>query len=166
MTIDLWKPYLQIMSLAGLDQILKQLVLQAAAHGQGFVHSVPVKGLIFQISPINNDGMPFSFHQNDTPIWIPIVLSFISIGILAMLVYILTRFKFSSKIRTGLIFLSGGGLGNVLDRILRSGGVVDYFFITIQSRSIVINLADVLLVIGMFVVLSEMMLRILHEEKQ
>lgn len=50
-----------------------------------------------------------------------------------------------------LIFVTGGGTGNLLDRIFNNGGVIDFISIGVGSiRTGIFNLADVFILAGSF----------------
>ena len=54
----------------------------------------------------------------------------------------------------GLSLLAGGGLGNLTDRILHNGVVVDFVSVGIgRIRSGIFNLADIAILTGIFVLM-------------
>lgn len=48
----------------------------------------------------------------------------------------------------------GGGCGNLIDRIVNNGGVVDFIYLTVAGyRSLVFNFADIAIVVGLILML-------------
>ena len=73
-------------------------------------------------------------------------------GGVALLILACLAYLFSSKpsnITVPLLFVTGGGLGNLLDRVLHNGGVTDFLSIGIGTfRTGIFNLADIYILDG------------------
>jgi len=69
------------------------------------------------------------------------------------LYYLVINNTLSGPVRVGICFITGGGLGNIIDRILY-GSVTDYLhfnFVIFQTG--IVNLADMILTAGFFILL-------------
>ena len=124
-----------------LDQVTKWLIYFNLPYGDT---AFGVDGL-FEIMHIRNDGMAFGLLDEHR--WIFIVASII--GICAISIYL---FRFSEDNRftkIGLALVIGGGLGNMVDRIVL-GEVVDMIHVTIFNDFFpyVFNVADSCVCIG------------------
>jgi signal peptidase II len=73
---------------------------------------------------------------------VPLALAFVA------LVFLRSRHLGAPRV-LGLALLTGGGLGNWLDRLLHSGAVVDFVSLGLGSlRTGIFNVADVAIVAG------------------
>lgn len=121
-----------------LDQVTKYFIRTKMEVGQ----SIPEEDTFFNILFLENDGIAFSLFQGNrwTLVAIQIVLI---IAIILVMFYVLRRID-SKLLRISFSMMLGGGIGNLIDRILL-GKVVD--FISIGSFA-VFNFADMSLTIG------------------
>jgi len=151
-----YTPYIKFAVLIGLlifsistDQYTKRLAIQLFEDNS-------------QVS-FFNDVVQFTFIENRGG-FLGIVSSYserIQFFLLYICVFILLSgclafiflSKSSSRYTLPLVFVTGGGLSNLLDRILNSGGVVDFVSLGIgQVRTGIFNLADVYILSGSFVI--------------
>lgn len=142
----------------GLDQGSKWLVSQTMGLGQTF----PLAGDFFKLTYVQNAGAAFSFLANANPAWrLPLF-----VGIAGAAAAALTVLAYRERSRgAGLLFslglVSGGALGNLLDRV-RLGTVID--FLEFSYRAFhwpVFNFADSAVVLGVLA----LTLRVLREPK-
>jgi signal peptidase II len=124
-----------------LDQFVKWSVAlhlrDAADAGVGFIPG------IIDIVYAENTGAAFSILQGKRVL----LIVFTIVLVAALIVYIFLKRKSESPMTlTGLALVTGGGLGNLIDRI-RLGYVVDYFEFKPDSFPI-FNIADVLVCTG------------------
>jgi signal peptidase II len=105
-------------------------------------HAIPAKDSFFSIRYALNDGVAFSMFQGHR---IPLILiqSTLVIAILVVMVVVLRR-AFSALLLMSFSLMLGGGLGNLIDRLV-FGKVTD--FISIGSFPI-FNIADMSLIAG------------------
>ena len=141
-----------------LDQLTKWLIYFNLPIGEV---AFGIDGL-FEITHIRNDGMAFGLLDEHR--WIFIVASII--GICVISVYL---FRFSSDNRftkTGLALVIGGGLGNMVDRIVL-GEVVDMIHITIFNDFFpyVFNVADSCVCVGVGMAIVGIVYDIIKEAK-
>jgi signal peptidase II len=141
-----------------LDQLTKWLIYFNLPIGEV---AFGIDGL-FEITHIRNDGMAFGLLDEHR--WIFIVASII--GICVISVYL---FRFSSDNRftkIGLALVIGGGLGNMVDRIVL-GEVVDMIHITIFNDFFpyIFNVADSCVCVGVGMAIVGIVYDIIKEAK-
>lgn len=122
------------------DQLMKLWVLDNLA---GSPSRLLIPHLL-QLTYVENRGAAFGILQGRIG-----VLSIVTLAVVIVLLILLIRGKFSkSKLVTWCIALIiAGGLGNLIDRLVR-GFVVDYLDISPLFTFPVFNLADCCVVIG------------------
>jgi signal peptidase II len=130
---------LWVACVAALDQISKALIV-------GWLRPLESREIwpgIFQITRTHNSGGAFGILQDNAttgPV-ITVVAALISLGILVALLAGRVR---TTIIKTGLIFIGGGAIGNLIDR-LRYEYVIDFLHFAFWP---VFNLADAAIVLG------------------
>ncbi len=76
----------------------------------------------------------------------------VSVLLLGCLFYLFNFSKKRDHYDLPLVFVAGGGMSNLLDRLLHNGGVTDFLSIGVGNvRTGIFNLADVYILIGSFV---------------
>ena len=119
-----------------LDQATKYWIQSRMAYGE----SAPVIPNIFHITYILNPGAAFGILENKT--WFFVVVAVLLIGGVA---YIYPRLPSNRPfLKLGAGLLTGGAVGNLIDRI-RLGQVVDFFDFRIWP---IFNVADICIVCG------------------
>lgn len=129
-----------------LDMLSKELISSMMKLHE----SIPIIDNILRLTYIKNEGIAFGLLQG-----IPHILLFISIVVLAIIIYLTKRIstqKISIQIAFGLII--GGALGNIVDRI-RFSSVRDFLDVGInqQLRWPIFNIADSVVFIGVILIL-------------
>lgn len=129
--------YLILAGIVLLDQFTKLLVNSLMYVGE----SIPVINNVFHITYIHNTGAAFSFMAGHT-----MFLAGLTAGVLlALLVYMIHGYKRHQRVlNLTLAFIIAGGVGNLIDRMVR-GYVVDMFDFRIWP---VFNIADIAICIG------------------
>jgi signal peptidase II len=125
------------------DQLSKWLVV-ALLQGKESVYVIPG---VLRFTYVENDGAAFGMLDDHR--WVFLVLS--TVMIIALIFYIV-KYKPSSKwVMTSLILIVGGGIGNMIDRILL-GYVIDFidFCAFPQLWRWVFNIADSAVCVGTF----------------
>ena len=78
-----------------------------------------------------------------------LLVFFVGVFLLSMLIYLFMQNHFRKNQIISLSFVVGGGFGNLIDRILNQGRVVDFMNIGIGSlRTGIFNVADVAITLG------------------
>ncbi len=119
-----------------VDQWSKQYIQAHMLPGM----SIPVVDGIFHITYVLNPGAAFGILENQRVLFIAIAL-----GMLVLTFYFFKHIPETFRLmRLGLSLLSGGAIGNVIDR-MQTGYVVDFFDFRIWP---VFNFADIAIVTG------------------
>jgi len=129
------------------DQISKFFIVKNWPQENTFIADV-FGNEFLEIYHVRNTAIAFSLGDN-LPDWIkPILFILLPIGVLAFLVWYYFRTdEFTPLQRWCLAGILGGGLGNLIDRIFRPAGVVDFISVKLYgflgfSRWPTFNLAD------------------------
>src|SRR5205085_4983273 len=110
---------------------------------------IPVVGNYLTIFYIQNSGAAFGLFANN------IALAALIVGAICVIAYLYVRTLNSGPLVYKLIFgmIIGGAAGNLLDRALRGGNVVDFIFFRIPEINYhfaIFNLADASISVGVF----------------
>jgi len=119
-----------------VDQATKFWIQSRMSYGE----SIPVISDVFHITYILNPGAAFGILENKT--WFFVIVAVILISGVAYIYPRLPKDKPFLKIGAGL--LTGGAVGNLIDRV-RIGYVVDFFDFRIWP---IFNIADICIVCG------------------
>jgi signal peptidase II len=140
-------------AVVALDQVTKTLVKQAMSLG----HSIPVIGDAVRITLVENNGIAFGLHVKNAAIF----TAFSIVACALIIVYLWKQRREGAWLRTALVLILAGAIGNVIDRVA-FGKVVD--FIDVGFRTVrwpVFNVADSAVVVGMGI----MIVLMIREEK-
>ena len=109
--------------------------------------SIPVAGDVVRLTYVLNPGAAFGLHLGSYSRFIFLALALVALGVLLVMYRHTTA---SDKLRLFAIgAIAGGALGNVIDRIRSSRGVVDFLDFGIGDlRWPVFNFADTAVTIG------------------
>ena len=119
------------------DRVVKKLVVSNMVPWE----TIPVIEDIFHFTYVQNRGAAFSMWQGQWVILIGFPLAAIAVGLI--LIY-LKRNKWDKLMLTSVAMICGGGLGNLIDRIML-GYVVDLFDFRVFP---VFNIADIFICVG------------------
>lgn len=133
--------YIIIISVIILDQLSKILALKYLVA----VRDIPIIEDIFHLTYVENRGAAFGLFQNQQAFFLITTLL-----VLAFIWFYANNNRFNRIMIIGLSLVTGGAIGNLIDRI-RLGFVVDYFNIAMINFP-VFNIADSAVVIGAFLV--------------
>lgn len=123
-----------------IDQVSKFIIKNLIGNGG----SIPVIDGIFHFTYVENKGAAFGMFQNMQYLFAIIALVVVVGGL-----YFIHKEKASKLSKISISMIISGAVGNVIDRI-RLGYVVDFFdFKFIWSY--VFNFADIMVVIGTFI---------------
>ena len=127
-----------IVGVIGFDQLTKWLTVINLEEWESF----PLWQDVFHFTYVKNTGMAFGMMKDHR--WVFIVFSTVAIG--ALIVY-LFRFPPNSRwAQVSMAFIIGGGLGNMIDRLIL-GYVIDFLDFTLINFA-VFNVADSFVCIG------------------
>ena len=126
-----------------IDQITKYIVERSLR----LYDPVPVLGEFFRLTYIFNRGAAFGLHLGDWSRVAFTVLAVVASGML-FLMYRSTPWRDRTRL-VAIALVTGGALGNLIDRVRSSRGVVDFFDIGVGAwRWPVFNVADIGVTIG------------------
>lgn len=131
------------LGLITIDQITKFIVERSLR----LYDPVPVLGDFFRLTYIFNRGAAFGIHLGE---WSRIAFTILPI-VAAVLLYTMYRqTPWSDRSRlVAIALVTGGAIGNLIDRVRSSRGVVDFFDVGFGSvRWPVFNVADIGVTIG------------------
>ena len=141
-----------------LDQGMKLLICQKMKENQ----LIPIIPKFFSLFYVKNTGAAFSILKNNTSLII--VISCVILAILDS--YIKQARPFSKWERISLGLITGGIVGNLLDRVLHHA-VIDYLYFQFGSYSFpVFNIADIAITVGVFLMIFDMIIGKKPEEKK
>jgi signal peptidase II len=96
--------------------------------------------------------------------WLFIV--FAGCALTAILAFVLTNGKLNIGGIFSLSLILGGGLSNLIDRVLRGGVVVDFMVVVLGSvRTAIFNLADLSILVGLLALLLSSIPSFPHSSK-
>ncbi|NOR26628.1 MAG: signal peptidase II [Desulforhopalus sp.] len=141
-------PAVLLLVTIGSDQYTKFLV------GKLFDSSTKMSFLnsFLELSFIRNHG-GFLGIVNNLPEIHKFFLLYICVSflLLACLIYLFYLKKRTARYNIPLVFVTGGGISNLLDRLLHDGGVTDFLSIGVGDlRTGIFNLADIYILFGSF----------------
>ena len=150
-----------IAGVIGLDQLTKAL---AVIYLEG-EPSFPIWQDVLHLTFVRNEGAAFGILSNHR--WVFMIFSTIAIFALGVYLFRFSKEKFWAKIAIAMII--GGGIGNMIDRIVL-GSVVDFIDFTLIHFA-VFNVADSFVCVGvgllvLYLILSQVEEARKNKEKQ
>lgn len=126
-----------------LDVSTKLWVVQSFALHE----SRPVLGDFFRFTYTHNRGAAFGIHVGEHSRVFFLILSLVALGVLAA-IYRTTSARDRLRL-LGVALVSGGAVGNILDRLRYEAGVVDFLDVGVGGyRWPVFNVADMAVSVG------------------
>ncbi len=140
-----------IAAIVGLDQLTKWLVVNVLGLNEPGEHITVIDGIL-DFTFVENTGMALGMLSDHR--WVFMVTS--TIAIIAILVVMLVYYKrfYTPLLYTGLSFIAGGGIANMIDRTIL-GYVVDFidFQPLIPFWKWIFNVADAFVCVGCAIVI-------------
>ena len=126
-----------------LDQVTKIIVQRTLR----LYDPVPVIGDFFRLTYIYNRGAAFGLHLGE---WSRVAFSILPVAAAALLYLMYRSTPWTDKMRLIAIpLVTGGAIGNLIDRIRSSRGVIDFFDFGFGTvRWPVFNVADIGVTVG------------------
>jgi len=132
--------FLAVVGIVGIDQYTKYIISTTMCLGDSKTF---LKGVL-DICFIENSGSAWGMLSGHT--WILLALTLV---VMLVCITLLLRHGSKSKILFwAIILILAGGIGNMIDRIFRSGKVVDFLQFGFWKTFPVFNIADIFVVIG------------------
>jgi signal peptidase II len=144
-----------IVLIIALDQITKFIVASNFKLGD----STTIIDNFFHIVHWRNSGAAWGIMQNGKYVLVPVTFFLV-----LLMVYFM--YKYNNKLLRGsLSMVIGGALGNLIDRMFRSGGVVDFLDFQFGSYHFPsFNVADSFIVVG--TIIMAYYLLFVHKDKE
>ena len=142
---------LLVMLNVGCDQISKEIV-RKKVDSKDFIELIDNH---FILTNIENKGAMLGFGANFSPLVKRLFLQGLPLIVLLILLYrTLTKTDLNKWILVAFTFVIGGGIGNLMDRIMY-GSVTDFFQIRLGFfRTGIFNMADVSVTLGVLLILG------------
>ena len=131
------------LGLITIDQVTKYIVERTLR----LYDPVPVIGDYFRLTYIFNRGAAFGIHLGE---WSRVAFSVLPVlaAVLLFMMYRQTSWRDKPRL-VAIALVTGGAIGNLIDRIRSSRGVVDFFDVGFGSvRWPVFNVADIGVTVG------------------
>ena len=126
-----------------LDQLTKMLVLRTLRP----YSPVEVLGDFFRLTFIYNTGAAFGLHLGDASRWVFMALAAVAVVVLWFM-FRGTAWRDRARL-VAIASVTGGAIGNVIDRVRSSRGVVDFLDFGVgEYRWPVFNVADIAVTVG------------------
>ena len=151
----MWLWILIIVGSIWLDQLTKWLAVTLLQGNP----SVPIIPGALQLTYLENPGAAFGMLQDNR--WVFLIIS--TVGILAVFAYLWIKRPTSKLLCVALSFIVGGGIGNMIDRILL-GYVVDFIDFCLINFAI-FNVADSFVCVGAGMMALWVIMDTFREEK-
>lgn len=132
--------WLLAIGLIAIDQLIK-IWASASLAGEQAISIIPG---FFQLNYVQNFGAAFGLLQNQRLFFLALTLPFV-----AGVIYVMKRYHFRTPFMIFVMILTGGAVGNLIDRMFR-GFVVDYLDVTFGRfyDFPVFNFADICIVVS------------------
>lgn len=99
---------------------------------------------ILEFQRVKNTGGAFGVGQNNTATFV--ITNIVVLGLIIRFIW-LQKERMEKKMLTALSVILAGGIGNLIDRLIR-GFVVDFIRIFPETNFPVFNMADIFIVLG------------------
>ena len=124
------------------------------------VGTVPIINGIFHLTYVENPGAAWGMLAEHR--WVFMVIS--SVAIIGIILYLYTGWVENKLTASGLLLITSGGIGNMIDRIAL-GYVVDFLSAEFIDFP-VFNVADSFVTIGAGLLILSLVIEIIKEKKQ
>jgi signal peptidase II len=140
-----------LLSTVGCDQLTKRVAKAELASSE----SISLIKNVIRLEYAENPGAFLSVGE-DMPRSIILLLSSLLIGVLLLLLtaLIMQDRGVKTAVLTGFCLIAGGSIGNLIDRLMNGGAVIDFVSVGIGPvRSGIFNLADTAILAGAIILL-------------
>lgn len=162
-------PFLLSAVVIVLDQLTKWLIVKRIpANSIGYTFG---KDEFFRIIHVQNRAVAFSLgHSLSDPVRMVLFITLPVVVITILLIYLMRSDEFTGFQRWAIALIVGGGIGNLIDRIFRPAGVVDFIDVKFYGlfgleRWPTFNVADSAIVIGGILLIASLIIMIWREHE-
>jgi len=165
---DLLLPFVLTAVLVVADQITKAVIVANVERLEYGGPIIEVLGDLFRIIHVRNLGIAFSIGRGLGPVLRRVLFIIIPLVVVAgLVVYYFRTDEFTRLQRWAIAGIIAGGLGNVIDRIFRPAGVVDFLDVKFygllgMERWPTFNIADSSIVVFGIVLMISVLLDTEH----
>ena len=146
-----------IILVAAVDQLIKYAVLHSSLAAGESITLIP---RVLQLRYVQNTGAAFSLLSDHT-VLLPVVTAAVIVVGIALILSGRIRSRF---LRVVIACVLAGGLGNLIDRVLR-GFVVDYIEVLFVDFA-VFNFADCFVTVGEFLLIAYLLYDVIRSAKK
>jgi signal peptidase II len=163
-------PFVLTALIIGADQGVKGFIVKNWPVEGSFIRDLFGNGIV-QFYHVRNRAIAFSLGHNLPEAVRPALFIVAPVLVLGLLLwYYFSSGEFTPAQRWAVAGITGGGAGNIIDRIFRPDGVVDYVSVKFygifgMERWPTFNIADASVVICCFVLLASMFIKSRREVK-
>lgn len=147
-----------ILGIVGIDQLTKWLTVINLEEYE----TVPVWRNVFHFTFYKNDGAAFGILDGPNQRWI--FMTFSTLAIIGICVYLFAFRPKSRYLQITLAMMVGGGIGNMIDRVLL-GYVIDFIDVRLIHFAI-FNVADSFITVSAFMLMGYLILDTVREFKE
>ena len=124
---ELLKPFILTVAIIIADQITKAVIVAAVERLEYGGPTIEVLGQFFRIIHVRNLGIAFSIGRDLAPDVRRLLFILLpSIVVIALVISYFRTHDFTRLQRWAVAGIVGGGTGNIIDRLFRPAGVVDF----------------------------------------
>ena len=167
---EILRPLLLTLLIVLVDQLTKAIIVNTVPLFYESGHTIEVLGTFFRITHVRNLGIAFSIGHWLSPVLRKVL--FVALPILVILVLFFFYYlgdDLRGRQRWYVAAVLGGGIGNIIDRIFRPLGVVDFLDVRFYGlfgleRWPTFNVADSAVVVGGVLLVVSMLLHPLEKK--
>lgn len=141
------------------DLLTKEHVVKFLSTQSGLFYEL-IPGFI-NLQYTENTGAGFGIFQGNTVALTAVTM----VVVIGLLIYLFFALKENEWLRISLIFIIGGGIGNIVDRIAL-GYVRDFIQFAFWEEFAIFNIADSFVVIGAFLLVIVLIVMLVKEGKK
>lgn len=148
-------PLFLFVSVVLVDQASKYLIVMNIGEGSRYGEIIRLFDGFIWIVKVYNKGIAFSLASNSVSLLRLLIVYLIPLVLVFYLLKIVVYSYYDTQYRWYAALVAGGGVGNLIDRIFREEGVVDFISVNTYnifniSRWPTFNFADMAVIAGMF----------------
>lgn len=155
----MWIWLLVIAAVVAVDQVTKRVVVAV----MDLHESIEVIPNILHWTYTRNRGAAMGMLEDHR--WVFMVVSVVAIA--ALLVYLWKHYKEGAWVSVALSLIIGGGIGNMIDRVLYPEGVIDFIdFCAFDFWTYIFNVADAGVCVGAGILIVSCIVMIVKEARK
>lgn len=141
------------------DLVSKEYVVKFLSTQSGMFYEAIPNFINFQYT--ENTGAGFGMFKGNTTALTVITL----IVVIALMIFLILKLKENMWLRVSLIFIIGGGIGNIVDRV-NLGYVRDFIQFDFWDSFAIFNVADSFVTVGAFMLIIVLIVMLVQEGRK